>query len=283
MEPEANCVISRASQLHQDAATSLTVLVHLQSRIQVRVICTRAYHALFMHNMMIRPTEEELEELGEPDFVIYNAGACPADPAVEGVGSTTCVVIDVDNLEMVILGTEYAGEMKKGIFSVMHYLMPLRGKLTLHSGCNIGADGDVSLFFGLSGTGMHACAAEHACTDCVQGHLLAIALADGSGPDAADTVQERQPSLQTLSGPSSGMTSTAGLMMASAISKAAAMPSASTFRRRRSPTSSMLFAKERFWRILWQTLKLAWYVPFMGIFVFCCSAWAGLLVVLQRL
>lgn len=107
-----------------------------------------------MRNMMIRPTEEELEELGDPDFIIYNAGVCPADPTVEGVGSTTCVAIDVDNQEMVILGTEYAGEMKKGIFSVMHYLMPLAGKLTLHSGCNVGAQGDVSLFFGLSGTGV---------------------------------------------------------------------------------------------------------------------------------
>ena len=81
------------------------------------------------------------------------AGECAADPSVPGVTSTTSVAIDVDRGQMVILGTEYAGEMKKGVFSVMHYLMPLDGHLTLHSGCNMGVDKDVSLFFGLSGTG----------------------------------------------------------------------------------------------------------------------------------
>jgi Phosphoenolpyruvate carboxykinase len=81
-------------------------------------------------------------------------GQCPADTSVPGVTSTTSVAIDVSRGQMVILGTEYAGEMKKGIFSVMHYLMPLAGHLTLHSGCNMGADKDVSLFFGLSGTGL---------------------------------------------------------------------------------------------------------------------------------
>jgi phosphoenolpyruvate carboxykinase (ATP) len=125
----------------------------VQARVKVRVICTRAYHALFMRNMMIRPTEAELKSFGEADFTIYNAGVCPADPTVPGVSSNTSVAIDIDNREMIILGTEYAGEMKKGIFSVMHYLMPCRDILTLHSGCNMGADNDVTLFFGLSGTG----------------------------------------------------------------------------------------------------------------------------------
>ena len=127
----------------------------LQAQTKVRVICTRLYHALFMRNMMIRPTGEQLEAFGKPDFTIINAGACPADPSVDGVTSTTSVTINIEAREMVILGTEYAGEMKKGIFSVMHYLMPLRGILTLHSGCNMGADKDVTLFFGLSGTGAH--------------------------------------------------------------------------------------------------------------------------------
>jgi phosphoenolpyruvate carboxykinase (ATP) len=106
-----------------------------------------------MRNMMIRPTGTDLEDYGEPEFTIYNAGACEADLSVEGVTSTTSVAINLEAREMVILGTEYAGEMKKGIFSVMHYLMPLQGVLTLHSGCNMGAKGDVTLFFGLSGTG----------------------------------------------------------------------------------------------------------------------------------
>jgi phosphoenolpyruvate carboxykinase (ATP) len=133
-------------------------VLRVQAKTKVRVICTRPYHAHFMRNMMIRPSDAELAAYGAPDFTIFNAGACPADPCVDGVTSTTSVAINIEAREMVILGTEYAGEMKKGIFSVMHYLMPLRGVLTLHSGCNMGAAGDVTLFFGLSGTGALALA-----------------------------------------------------------------------------------------------------------------------------
>ncbi|CAO1634532.1 unnamed protein product [Sympodiomycopsis kandeliae] len=123
-------------------------------RIKVRVICARAYHALFMHNMLIRPTREELENFGEPDFIIYNAGQFPANRFTAGMTSTTSVEINFKRHEMVILGTEYAGEMKKGVFSVMHYLQPVKfGQLSLHSSANEGPNGDVSLFFGLSGTG----------------------------------------------------------------------------------------------------------------------------------
>ena len=123
-------------------------------RIKVRVICARAYHALFMHNMLIRPTREELEHFGEPDFIIYNAGQFPANRFTTGMTSSTSVEINFKRREMVILGTEYAGEMKKGIFSVMHYLMPVKyGQLSLHSSANQGEKGDVSVFFGLSGTG----------------------------------------------------------------------------------------------------------------------------------
>ncbi|GMH33496.1 hypothetical protein BSKO_01330 [Bryopsis sp. KO-2023] len=124
-----------------------------EARIKIRVVCSRAYHALFMHNMMIRPSQEELDDFGEPDFTIFNAGECKANKHVEGVGSDACVGVSLKHNQMVILGTEYAGEMKKGVFSVMHYLMPKRDILSLHSGCNVGQDGDVSLFFGLSGTG----------------------------------------------------------------------------------------------------------------------------------
>lgn len=107
-----------------------------------------------MNNMLIRPTAEELKNYGEPDFVIYNAGQFPANRFTTGMTSTTSVELNFKRHEMVILGTEYAGEMKKGIFSVMHYMMPVYHKiLSLHSSCNQGKDGDVSLFFGLSGTG----------------------------------------------------------------------------------------------------------------------------------
>ncbi|KAJ1936986.1 Protein kinase C-like 1 [Kickxella alabastrina] len=122
-------------------------------RIKVRVVCARAYHALFMNNMLIRPTEQELAEFGEPDFTIVNAGQLPASRLTEGMTSPTSVAISFERKQMVILGTEYAGEMKKGVFTVMHYLMPKAGALSLHSSCNEGPDGDVSLFFGLSGTG----------------------------------------------------------------------------------------------------------------------------------
>ncbi len=122
-------------------------------KLKVRVICARAYHAMFMHNMLIRPTEEELENFGEPDYVIFNAGGQSADPAVEGVDGDTCVALDFSSGHFVILGTDYAGEMKKGIFTVMHYLMPKQDVLSMHCSANEGEQGDVSLFFGLSGTG----------------------------------------------------------------------------------------------------------------------------------
>lgn len=107
-----------------------------------------------MHNMLIRPTPKELEDFGTPDFTIYNAGQFPANRFTAGMTSQTSVEVNFKRREMVILGTEYAGEMKKGIFSVMHYLQPVKfGNLSLHSSANQGPDGDVSLFFGLSGTG----------------------------------------------------------------------------------------------------------------------------------
>ncbi len=123
-------------------------------RVKVRIICSRPYHALFMHNMLIRPSPEELESFGEPDYVIYNAGQHPADPSVPGVNSTTSVDLNLGTGEVSILGTEYAGEMKKGVFTIMNYLMPKLGKLSMH--CSATADpetGASSLLFGLSGTG----------------------------------------------------------------------------------------------------------------------------------
>lgn len=124
-----------------------------QTRIKVRIICTRPYHALFMWNMLIRPTQEELESFGDPDYVVFNAGQFPANRYTTGMTSKTSVDVSFERGEIVILGTEYAGEMKKGIFSVMNYIMPEKNILSMHCSANEGADGDVSLFFGLSGTG----------------------------------------------------------------------------------------------------------------------------------
>jgi phosphoenolpyruvate carboxykinase (ATP) len=123
-------------------------------RIKVRVICSRPYHALFMHTMLIRPTAEGLADFGKPDFVICNAGAFPSNRFTPGIDSTTSICLSLEERELIILGTEYAGEMKKGVFTVANYFAPKRGLLSMH--CSATADrqsGRSSLLFGLSGTG----------------------------------------------------------------------------------------------------------------------------------
>ena len=122
-------------------------------RLKVRIIAERPYHALFMHNMLVRPTDEELAEFGEPDFTVINAGCFPANRYTKGMTSKTSVDVSFERNQMVILGTQYAGEMKKGVFTVMNYLMPKRDVLSMHCSATEGENGDVSLFFGLSGTG----------------------------------------------------------------------------------------------------------------------------------
>lgn len=122
-------------------------------RIKVRVICTRPYHALFMWNMLIRPTADELANFGTPDYVIFNAGEFIANRFTSHMSSDTSIDLSFERREFVILGTEYAGEMKKGVFTIMNYIMPKQGVLSMHCSANEGKDGKVSLFFGLSGTG----------------------------------------------------------------------------------------------------------------------------------
>jgi phosphoenolpyruvate carboxykinase (ATP) len=123
-------------------------------QLKIRVVCARAYHALFMHNMLIRPTAEQLASFGEPDYVIYNAGGFPANRHTTGMTSTTSVDLSFARREFVILGTEYAGEMKKGVFTIMNYLMPKRGVLSMHCSATQARDSsDTSILFGLSGTG----------------------------------------------------------------------------------------------------------------------------------
>lgn len=138
-----------------------------ECRLPVRVITSRPYHALFMQNMLVMPTAEELVTEFGPNaptkpFVIYNAGSFPCNRQTEGMTSSTSVAVSFERKEMVILGTQYAGEMKKGVFTLMNYYMPLypspdlpaaERHLPLHASANIGPDNDVSIFFGLSGTG----------------------------------------------------------------------------------------------------------------------------------
>lgn len=125
------------------------------NRFSVRVICSRPYHALFMKQMLIRPTPEEIDYEFEDgaDFTIINGGEFPADPLNNSVTGETSVAVNLRKGEMAILGTQYAGEMKKGLFGVMHYYMPRRGILSMHASANEGPDGDISILFGLSGTG----------------------------------------------------------------------------------------------------------------------------------
>ncbi len=123
-------------------------------RLKIRVVCARAYHALFMRNMLIRPTADELHGFGTPDYLILNAGGFPANKHTAGMTSSTSIDLSFGRREFVILGSDYAGEMKKGVFTIMNYLMPRRGVLSMHCSATQAKDGsDTSILFGLSGTG----------------------------------------------------------------------------------------------------------------------------------
>lgn len=123
-----------------------------EHQIAVRVITPRAYHALFMRNMLIRPSKEELAKF-KPEWTILNAGQAPSTPMLKEVTNETSVNLNFKSKELVILGSEYAGEMKKGVFTILNYLLPKKDILSMHCSANEGKDGDVALFFGLSGTG----------------------------------------------------------------------------------------------------------------------------------
>lgn len=124
------------------------------TRLKVRFIMEVAWQAHFVKNMFIRPTEEELKNYGEPDFVVMN-GSKTTNPNWKemGLNSENFVAFNLTEKMQVIGGTWYGGEMKKGMFSMMNYLLPLRGIASMHCSANKGKDGDVAIFFGLSGTG----------------------------------------------------------------------------------------------------------------------------------
>ena len=121
-------------------------------RVRVRLVTTNAWHALFARNMFIRPAAEELAGF-QPDFTILHAPEFQADPARDGCRSETVIALSFAAKTIVIAGTSYAGEIKKSIFTVMNWLLPAKGVLPMHCSANVGAKGDVALFFGLSGTG----------------------------------------------------------------------------------------------------------------------------------
>ncbi len=123
------------------------------SRKSIRFITEIAWQAHFIENMFIMPTEDELENF-EPDFVLYNAcKATNPNYKEQGLNSDVYVVFNIEDNKAIIGGTWYGGEIKKGIFTMMNYWLPLEGKLSMHCSANVGKEGDVCLFFGLSGTG----------------------------------------------------------------------------------------------------------------------------------
>ncbi|CAP54553.1 phosphoenolpyruvate carboxykinase (ATP) [Gluconacetobacter diazotrophicus] len=121
-------------------------------RIRIRLVTTSAWHALFARNMFIRPPAADLPGF-QPDYVILHAPELDLDPAVHGVRSSTGVILSLEQRLIVIAGTGYAGEIKKSIFTAMNWLLPDQDVMPMHCSANIGPDGDVALFFGLSGTG----------------------------------------------------------------------------------------------------------------------------------
>ena len=124
------------------------------TRMAIRFIMEVAWQAHFVKNMFINPTAEELENF-EPDFVVYNASKAKVDNYKElGLNSETAVVFNITSREQVILNTWYGGEMKKGMFSMMNYYLPLKGMASMHCSANTDMNGEnTALFFGLSGTG----------------------------------------------------------------------------------------------------------------------------------
>lgn len=121
-------------------------------RLPIQVINEYAWHNLFAHQMFVRPNHDELDT-HEFQFTVVSAPGFQANPAEDGTNSETFIIVSFEKKIVLIGGTEYAGEIKKSVFSVMNYILPEKGILSMHCSANVGNEGDVALFFGLSGTG----------------------------------------------------------------------------------------------------------------------------------
>jgi len=124
----------------------------LTHRISVRVVTEYAWHSLFVHQLLIRPSAEELKSF-DPEFTIIDLPSFAADPARHGCASQTVIAVNFSKKIVLIGGTSYAGEMKKSVFTIMNYLLPAKRVMSMHCSANVGADGRSAIFFGLSGTG----------------------------------------------------------------------------------------------------------------------------------
>jgi phosphoenolpyruvate carboxykinase (ATP) len=152
----------RFDQLHERVAEylssrelfvqDLNVGADTTYRMPLRVISESPWHALFARTMFIRPSVSELED-HVPQFTILHAPYMNAVPERDGTRSRTFIIVNIAKGLILIGGTEYGGEIKKSIFSIMNFLLPLRDVMSMHCSANVGPDGDVALFFGLSGTG----------------------------------------------------------------------------------------------------------------------------------
>ncbi|HVZ92596.1 MAG TPA: phosphoenolpyruvate carboxykinase [Rhizomicrobium sp.] len=123
-----------------------------EHRLAVRIVTEFAWHSLFAHQLLIRPSAEELENFA-PDFTIIDMPSFEADPQKHGCVSKTVIAVNFTKKMVLIGGTSYAGEMKKSVFTIMNYLLPPKRVMSMHCSANVGKDGKTAIFFGLSGTG----------------------------------------------------------------------------------------------------------------------------------
>ena len=133
-------------------AQDMYIGAHATHRRSLRVYTETAWASIFARNLFRRPPREDLANF-VPNFTIIDAPSFQADPETDGTRSGTAILLHLKRMEIIIVGTMYAGEIKKSAFTVMNYLMPDEGVLPMHSSINVGKDGDACIFFGLSGTG----------------------------------------------------------------------------------------------------------------------------------
>ena len=124
----------------------------LQHRLPVRIVTEFAWHSLFVHQLLIRPTSDQLKGF-KPEFTIIDLPNFEADPKKHGCASKTVIAVNFTKKMVLIGGTSYAGEMKKSVFTIMNYLLPAKRIMSMHCSANVGKDGKSAIFFGLSGTG----------------------------------------------------------------------------------------------------------------------------------
>ncbi len=133
-------------------AQDLFIGAAVEHRRSLRVYTETAWASIFARNLFRRPAPADLERFA-PNFTIINVPSFKADPATEGTRTETAILLHLRRMEVIIVGTEYAGEIKKSAFTVMNYVLPDEGILPMHSAINVGRAGDPAIFFGLSGTG----------------------------------------------------------------------------------------------------------------------------------